>query len=158
MFTLPRTDDLDIHRQTMDQTLAALRPDIVESSSREAETLHYARRPAMERAPAVVRGDLSAAAMRAFDHLITAEHELVHAADTVLAVSEFAATDLATAYHIPRPTVVANGVDRDHFQPGPVTPPTGGRWITLAADRDRRRFGWPSRPSAVSALRWAVRS
>jgi hypothetical protein len=37
------------------------------------------------------------------------KRELVHAAETVLAVSEFAATDLATAYHIPRPVVIANG-------------------------------------------------
>jgi hypothetical protein len=59
VFTLPRTDDLDIHRQTVDQTLTALRPDVVESSSWEAETLHYARRPATKRAPVVVRGDLT---------------------------------------------------------------------------------------------------
>jgi glycosyltransferase involved in cell wall biosynthesis len=134
VFTLPRTDDLDIHRQTVDQTLTALRPDVVESSSWEAETLHYARRPATKRAPVVVRGDLAAATMRAFDHLITAERALVHAADMVLAVSEFAATDLAAAYHIPRQMVIANGVERDHFHPGPVTPPTGGQRITLAAD------------------------
>ncbi|MGH3519134.1 MAG: glycosyltransferase family 4 protein [Haloechinothrix sp.] len=134
VFTLPRTDDLGIHRQTVEATLAALRPDVVESSSWEAETLHYARRPAAKRAPVVVRGDLSAATMRAFDHLITAERELVRAADTVLAVSEFTAADLAAAYHIHRPRVVANGVERDHFHPGPVTPPTGGRRITLAAD------------------------
>ena len=131
---LPRTDDLDIHRRTVDQTLAAWHPDVVESSSWEAETLHYARRPAPDRAPVVVRGDLSAATMRAVCHLITAERDLVHAADAVLAVSEFAATDLAAAYRIPRPTVVANGVERDHFYPGPVTPPAGGQQITLAAD------------------------
>lgn len=134
VITLPRTDDLDVHRQVVDQTLTALRPDFVESSSWEAETLHYARRPADQRAPVVVRGDLSAATMRAFGHLITAERELVHAAEKVLAVSEFAATDLAAAYDIPQPRVVANGVERDHFHPGPVTPPTGGWWITLAAD------------------------
>lgn len=134
VITLPRTDDLDLHRHTVEATLAALRPDVAESSSWEAETLHYARRPADQRAPVVVRGDLSAATMRAFGHLITAERELVHAAEKVLAVSEFAATDLAAAYDIPRPMVVANGVERDHFHPGPVTPPTGGQRITLAAD------------------------
>ncbi len=134
VFTLPRTDDLDIHRHTVDQTLTALRPDVVESSSWEAETLHYAHRPAAERAPVVVRGDLSAATMHAFPHLIAAERELVHAADAVLAVSEFAATDLAAAYRIPRLTVVANGVEHNCFHPGPVTPPTGGQRITLAAD------------------------
>lgn len=134
VFTLPRTDDLDSHRQAVEATLTAVRPDVVESSSWEAETLYYARRPALARAPVVVRGDLSAATMRAFGHLITAERELLHAAEKVLAVSEFAATDLAAAYGIPRPMVVANGVERGHFHPGPVTPPTGGRWITLAAD------------------------
>jgi D-inositol-3-phosphate glycosyltransferase len=134
VFTLPRTDDLDSHRRTVEATLHALCPDVVESSSWEAETLHYARRPRPERAPVVVRGDLSAATMRAFDHLITAEHELVRVADAVLAVSEFAAADLAAAYDIPCPSVVANGVERDHFHPGPVAPPTGGRQITLAAD------------------------
>ena len=134
VITLPRTDDLDSHRQAVDQTLAELAPDVVECSSWEAETLHYSRRPAAQRAPVVVRGDLSAATMRAFGHLITAERELLHTAETVLAVSEFAATDLATAYDIPRPTVVANGVERDHFHPAPATPPAGGRRITLAAD------------------------
>lgn len=134
VFALPRTDDLDLHRHTVEATLTAVRPDVVESSSWEAETLHYARRPVPARAPVVVRGDLSAATMHAFGHLITAEHELVHTAEKVLAVSEFAATDLTAAYNIPRPTLVANGVERGHFHPGPVTPPIGGRWITLAAD------------------------
>jgi len=134
VLTLPRTDDLTSHRQVVAATLTALTPDVVESSSWEAETLYYARRPAGARAPVVVRGDLSAATMRAFGHLITAERELVHTAETVLAVGEFAAADLATAYDIPQPMVVANGVERGHFHPGPVTAPTGGRWITLAAD------------------------
>jgi hypothetical protein len=109
VYTLPRTDDLNTHRQVVDQTLVALHPDVVESSSWEAETLHYARRLAADRAPVVVRGDLSATTMRAFAHLITAERDLVHAAEAVLAVSEFAATDLAAAYRIPRPTVVGKG-------------------------------------------------
>lgn len=103
----------------------------MESSSWEAETLHYARRPAAGRAPVVVRGDLSAATMRAGQHLITAEHELLHLAEAVLAVSKFAATDLAVAYRLPPPMVVANGVDRERFRPGPTTPPTGGEHITL---------------------------
>jgi D-inositol-3-phosphate glycosyltransferase len=100
----------------------------------EAETLQYSRRPVTERAPVVVRGDLSAATMRAFDHLVTAERELVHAADVVLAVSEFAATDIATAYRIPRPRVVANGVEGARFCPGSPSPPTGGRRVMLATD------------------------
>lgn len=134
VFTLPRTDDLDIHRHMVEATLDALNPDVVESSSWEAETLSYSRRPAARRAPVVVRGDLSAATMRAWPHLITAERDLVHTADVVLAVSEFAATDLAASYGIPRPTVVANGVDRDRFCPGPVTAPVRGEKITIAAD------------------------
>lgn len=134
VFTLPRTDDLESHRQAVEATLTAITPDVVESSSWEAETLHYARRPPQTRAPVVVRGDLSAATMRAFTDLINAERELLHHADAVLAVSEFAAADLADAYHLPQPTVIANGVERNHFRPGPATPPTGGRWITLAAD------------------------
>lgn len=134
VLTLPRTDDLDRHRQTVEEILAALDPDVVESSSWEAETLHYVRRSRRGRAPVVVRGDLSAATMHAFSHLITAERELVHAAETVLAVSQFAATDLASAYHIPQPVVIPNAVERERFHPGPATPPTGGRRITLAAD------------------------
>ncbi len=120
VLTLPRTEDLDAHRRAVDEALVALRPDIVESSSWEAETLlHHARRPAAKRAAVVVRGDLSAATMCAWPHLITAEHELLRLAEVVLAVSEFAATDLAAAYRIPRPEVVANGVDRDRFPPAP---------------------------------------
>jgi glycosyltransferase involved in cell wall biosynthesis len=148
--TLPRTDDLDQHRQAVAATLVALHPDVVESSSWEAETLQYARRPVTQRAPIVVRGDLSAATMRAVDQLVTAERELVHAADLVLAVSEFAATDLATTYHIPRPRVVANGVERDRFSPGSSTPPTGGRRITLTTDATAAT----SRPLTGTGTSW----
>lgn len=134
VYTLPRTEDLDVHRRAVDETLAALDPDVVESSSWEAEPLYYATRPAISRAPVVVRGDLSAATMHAWPHLVTAERELLRRAEAVLAVSEFAATDLASAYRIPRPRVVANGVDRGRFHPGPVTPPTSGEAITLTAE------------------------
>lgn len=98
VFPLPRTDELDSHRQVVNETLTALKPDIVKSSSWEAETLHYARRPTSQRAPVVIRGDLSAATMHAFPHLINAERELAHLAETVLAVSEFTATGLAAAW------------------------------------------------------------
>lgn len=97
--TLPRTDDLDAHRHAVAEALHALDPEVVESSSWEAETLHYARRPRARRAPLVVRGDLSARTMRAFPYLVTAERELVRTADTVLAVSAFAADDLARSEH-----------------------------------------------------------
>lgn len=134
VITLPRTDDMERHRQAVAETLASLAPDIAEASSWEAETLHYARLPRAGRAPVVVRGDLSAATMRASLPLVTAERELVHAADAVLAVSAFAADDLASGYGIPRPAVTANGADRDRFRPGPVTEPAGGHRITLAPD------------------------
>ncbi|WP_028478909.1 hypothetical protein [Nocardia sp. CNY236] len=100
---LPRTEDLDHHRRRVHKVLTDLAPDIVEASSWEAETLHYARRPRRYRAPVVVRGDLSASTMEAFDHLVVAEKELLGLADAVLAVSEFAVT-----YGIPRPVVATN--------------------------------------------------
>jgi glycosyltransferase involved in cell wall biosynthesis len=134
VITLPRTDDMERHRQAVTETLASLAPDITEASSWEAETLHYARLPPAARAPVVVRGDLSAVTMRAGLPLVTAERELLHAADAVLAVSGFAAADLASAYGIPRPAVTVNGADRDRFRPGPVTLPAGGHRITLAPD------------------------
>lgn len=134
VLTLPHTEDLDTHRRAVGEVLVALRPDIVESSSWEAETLHYARRPAAGRAPVVVRGDLSAATMNAWPHLITAERDLLHLAEAVLAVSDFAAADLAGAYRIPRPSVVANGIDRDRFHPGIPAPPASGHRITVNPD------------------------
>lgn len=136
VLTLPRTEDLDAHRRAVSEALTVLRPDIAESSSWEAETLHYARRPAAGRAPVVVRGDLPAATMRAWPHLITAEQDLLRLADTVLAVSAFAAADLARAYRIPRPAVVTNGVDRGRFHPADPAPPAGGEQITLTATGD----------------------
>jgi hypothetical protein len=134
VITLPRTEDMERHRQAVTTALAALAPDIAESSTWEAETLHYARLPRASRAPAVVRGDLSALTMRAGLPLVPAERELVHAADAILAVSGFAAADLASAYGIPRPIVTVNGADRDRFRPGPATGPAGGQRITLAPD------------------------
>lgn len=131
--TLPRTEDLDVHRHAVAEALTALHPDVVECSSWEAEALHYLRRPHESRAPVIVRGEFSAATMQAAD-LVTAEYELVHSADRVLAVSNFAAHDLAEAYAVPVPTVVPNGVDRAHFRPGPIHEPTSGFRITLDAE------------------------
>jgi D-inositol-3-phosphate glycosyltransferase len=103
VITLPRTVNLEAHRQAVLAALVTLAPDIAESSSWEAEALLYARQPRARRAPVVVRGDLSAATMGALPHsLAAAEREFVRAADAVLAVSEFAADDLAAAYSIPR--------------------------------------------------------
>ena len=134
VITLPRTEDMERHRRAVAGALAALAPDIAEASSWEAETLHYARLPRAGRAPVVVRGDLSAATMQAGPAMVAAERELLHAADKILAVSGFAASDLAAAYQVPRPAVTANGADRARFRPGPPAPPTGGRRITLARD------------------------
>jgi D-inositol-3-phosphate glycosyltransferase len=150
VLTLPRTDDLGAHRAAVDDALSSIGPDVVESSSWEAETLTYAQRATADRAPVVVRGDLSAATMNAWPHLVTAEEHLLRRADAVVAVSEFAATDLATAYDIRRPLVVANGVDRDRFRPGPapsLSLTAGGEIITLDTDgttRSRRplRDAW----------------
>jgi D-inositol-3-phosphate glycosyltransferase len=128
--TLPRTENLDAHRNAVAEILTALQPEIVECSTWEAEALHYLRRPRSARAPIVVRGEFSAATMHAAD-LVASERELVHGADAVLAVSDFAARDLASAYGIASPTVVANGVDRDRFRPGPITRPTTGNQVTL---------------------------
>lgn len=134
VLALPRTDDMTAHRTAVDQVLTALEPDLVESSTWEAETLHYVQRPASERAPVVVRGDLSAATMQTRSELVAAERALVHAAEQVLAVSAFAADDLAAAYSIPAPPVVSNGVDRDQFGPGPIVAPSSGYRLTLGAD------------------------
>ncbi|MBT8226707.1 MAG: glycosyltransferase family 4 protein [Dactylosporangium sp.] len=137
VYTLPRTDDLTAHRQAVAHRLAELRPDVAECSTWEAELLDYLRAPG--RAPVLVRGDLSAATMRATS-LVNDERALCGAADAVVAVSEFAAADLATAYGIPRPTVVANGVDRARFTPAGHRRPASGWQVDLdPAGRVTRR-------------------
>lgn len=130
VLTLPRTDDLDIHRRHVANALTAMRPDVVECSSWEAEALHYLQQQRPERTPVVVRGEVSVATMGATT-LVEAERELLHTADAVTAVSDFAARDLTGTYGIPAPLVIPNGVDRDRFQPGPVSAPTSGYRITL---------------------------
>lgn len=130
--TVPRTDDMAAHRAHITQALHTLRPDIVDASSWEAEPLDYLTHD--HRAPVLIRGDLSAATMQARPHLITAERTLLHRADRVAAVSDFAADDLATAYRIARPPVLRNGVDRTWFRPGPAAPPSSGEQLTLAGD------------------------
>lgn len=77
--TLPRTDDLTTHRRAVARLLAVLRPDIAECSMWEAELLDYLQLPG--HAPVLVRGDLSAATMRAAD-LAGDERALCQAADT----------------------------------------------------------------------------
>lgn len=92
--TLPRTDDLTRHRPAVAALLERLRPDVAECSSWEAELLDYLHAP--DRAPVLVHGDLTAATMRAAP-LVEAERALCSAADVVIAVSQFAADDLAGA-------------------------------------------------------------
>jgi len=126
--TLPRTDDLTAHRQAVTTLLAGLRPAVAECSTWEAELLDYLQAP--DRALVLVRGDLSAATMRA-TALVGDEQALCGAADAVVAVSEFAAADLAAAYGIARPTVVANGVDRGRFTPAGHRRPASGWQVDL---------------------------
>jgi glycosyltransferase involved in cell wall biosynthesis len=129
---LPRTGDLTAHRERVARVLDAVSPQVVDCSTWEAEALAYLRQPRRVRAPVLVRGDLSAATMGASRHR-QAEHELLHLADQVIAVSRFAARDLAQAYGVPEPLVVPNGVDRALFMPGPVTLPRSGHRVALGA-------------------------
>ena len=145
MHTVARTDDLTIHRRAVAEILVQIKPDIVESSTWEAEALAYLDRPPADRAPVVMRGELSAATLGA-DDLATDERELVHLADQVIAVSSFAADDLASAYAITTPHVVPNGVDRALFGPGPHFTPKSGYRVTLDA------AGLPTGPAAIPAL------
>lgn len=137
---LPRTENLPVHRDAVAAALDQCRPDVVESSTWEAETLHYLRGRSLSgrRAPVLVRGDLSAATMTDDSDLIAAERDLVTGADDVIAVSDYAAADLASVYGLPRPSALANGVDRDRFRPhpgaGPAMRPTGGYRVVLGAD------------------------
>lgn len=126
--TLPRTDDQAAHRTAVAVAVERINPDVAECSTWDAELLTYAQQP--HRAPVLVRGDLSAATMGAHT-LAGDEQRLCELADTVVAVSEFAADDLATAYRIPRPAVIPNGVDRARFTPSGHTRPASGWQIQL---------------------------
>ncbi len=130
---LPRTDDLAMHRKAVRQILDRIRPDVVECSTWEAEALDYLHRPRNQRAPVLVRGEFSAATLGA-PGLAADERQLVHRADRVIAVSTWAARDLANAYAIPAPTVIHNGIDRKRFRPGPASTPTTGYLVTLDDD------------------------
>jgi glycosyltransferase involved in cell wall biosynthesis len=98
------------------ERLRAIRPDVVECSTWEYELLHYARRPRRERAPVVVRCDLTARTLGAAA-MVEGERELVRRSDLNVAVSRFAGRDVEAAYGVPVPEVVANGVDADLFVP-----------------------------------------
>jgi D-inositol-3-phosphate glycosyltransferase len=131
--TVPRTEDLPAHRAAVATVLDTLAPDIAECSTWEAELLTYVRRPRADRAPVVVRGDLSAATMGAVG-LAADEAALCQAADATVAVSRFAAADLAAAYRIPVPPVVPNGVDRRRFHPAAPHLPTTGEHLRLGTE------------------------
>jgi len=130
LIVLRRTDDMTAHRRAVTAALTRIRPDVIDCSTWEAETLDYLRLPPQRRAPVVVRGDLSARTMGA-PALAVAESDLVRRADRVLAVSAFASRDLAAAYGVPAPQVICNGVERDRFHPGPVLLPRSGYQVTL---------------------------
>ncbi|WP_431728487.1 glycosyltransferase family 4 protein [Verrucosispora sp. TAA-831] len=131
--SLPRTEDLVQHREAVADALDAVRPDVVDCSTWEAETLRYLAKPREDRAPVLVRGEFSAVRLDA-GGLARDEHQLVQAADQVIAVSQYAAQDLTTEYGIPLPLAVANGVDRERFHPGRPTTPASGFHIDLGAD------------------------
>jgi glycosyltransferase involved in cell wall biosynthesis len=118
---LPRTEDLAKHRRTVTAALLGVRPDVVESSTWEAELGDYVLRPVDWRARVLVRADLTAQTM-GIPEFAQAEGALVEAADKVVAVGSWTAADVERAYGI-RPLVVPNGVDRDLFNPGPANSP-----------------------------------
>jgi D-inositol-3-phosphate glycosyltransferase len=135
LIVLRRTDDMTAHRRAVTAALTRIHPDVIDCSTWEAETLDYLQLPPQQRAPVVVRGDLSARTMGAPAFaLALAESDLVRRADRVLAVSAFASRDLAAAYGVPAPQVICNGVERDRFHPGPVLPPRSGYQVTLDGD------------------------
>ncbi|MGW4326007.1 glycosyltransferase [Nocardia sp. NPDC004573] len=143
--TLPRTENMTAHRASVTAVLDRIRPDVIDCSTWEAETLTYLHQLPEYRAPVLVRGEFSARTLGA-DDLAAVEHELVHLADRVIAVSHYASRDLADAYHIETPAVIHNGIDRDRITPGPATWPNSGLRIRL--DRD----GQPSDPEPIPAL------
>ena len=63
LIILRRTDDLSAHRRAVTAALTGIRPDGIDCSSWEAETLDYLQLPPQHRVPVVVRGDLSARTM-----------------------------------------------------------------------------------------------
>lgn len=118
--SLPRTENLTQHREGVARALDGAAPDVVDCSTWEAETLHYLARPRTRRAAVLVRGEFSSARPGA-PQLARDERLLVHAADKVVAVSNYAARDLAHEYGIPHPQAAHKPPGR---QPGEVAPRT----------------------------------
>lgn len=150
--SLPRTENVKVHRGAVADALHDVAPDVVECSTWEAETLHYLAVPRKHRAPVLVRGEFSAARLGAPD-LARDERQLVHAAERVIAVSQYAARDLAQEYAISLPLAVPNGVDRERFHPGePSTPHSGCRIDLDPCGRVSSRTSIPSLLSSGETL------
>ncbi|WP_280140877.1 glycosyltransferase family 4 protein [Nocardia vulneris] len=128
--TMPRTEDLVAHRAGVAKLLWQIEPDVIDCSTWEAETLTYLTDLRPGRAPVLVRGEFSARTIGA-PQLAHDERQLVRRADRVIAVSHYAARDLADAYDIAAPAVIYNGIDRRRFCPGPHRAPTSGLWVSL---------------------------
>lgn len=166
VITLPRTSDLEAHRRAVTAAVNSVRPDVIDCSSWEAEILHYLQQQDRQHAPVIIRGDLSAATMGAA-HLAEDERRLLWLADRVVAVSRFAARDLAQAYGIPVPPVLPNGINRSMYRPGPSRPPRSGlrvhldgagRIIRRVPLRDEAARGsvppWSRQPAGRLQLAW----
>lgn len=72
------------------------------------------------------------------------ERRLCQTADAVVAVSEFASDDLASAYGIPKPVAIPNGVDRARFTPVGNARPSSGFHVDLdpaGSVTERRALG-----------------
>ncbi|MFF0489769.1 glycosyltransferase family 4 protein [Nocardia sp. NPDC004068] len=133
VISLPRTDDPNAHRAAVAAALQRLRPDVVDCSTWEAETLTYTNIPRGDRAPVLVRGEFSAATLGA-PELAAAEQQLVQRAECVIAVSHYAARDLTEAYGIEPPEVVYNGIDHHRFHPARPIPPKSGVRVCVTGD------------------------
>ncbi|MFF0488814.1 glycosyltransferase family 4 protein [Nocardia sp. NPDC004068] len=133
VISLRRTDDPSAHRAAVAAALQQLRPDVVDCSTWEAETLAYLNIPRGDRAPVLVRGEFSAATLGA-PELAAAEQQLVQCAERVIAVSHYAARDLAEAYGVEPLEVVYNGIDHYRFHPGRPTPPESGVRVRVTGD------------------------
>jgi D-inositol-3-phosphate glycosyltransferase len=120
LVSLPRQDDLVAHGRLVSRAIEQYQPDVAECSSWEFELFDYVRRPADRRVPVIARGDLTACTMGAPD-LAAGERAFLRGADGVMAVSRFAATDIAGAYGVSS-IVVPNGVDRRKFSAADPSP------------------------------------
>ncbi|MFC0862424.1 glycosyltransferase family 4 protein [Sphaerimonospora cavernae] len=139
VITLPRTGDMAAHRAAVAAALDTRQVDVAECSTWEAELLGYAARPADRRVPVLVRADLSAHTMGCEPVLVDTERELLGLAEAGVAVSRWAADDIAHAYGHQLP-VLLNGVDRVRFRPGLRNAPlSSGRFLRL--DRHGRTIG-----------------